>query len=131
MNKFKIVAVAQIYNELEKGNPKRFIKYLKPLVDEIVIYDDGSTDGSYEYLQKITTHVIRGSKNDFKNEIVHKQLLLEKAKALGADFVLWLDADEVLTKCDKSTLQELCQEMIDKNIDGLSMHEINIWRSNT
>lgn len=131
MENYRIICIAQIYNELEKGNLKRFVKYLKPLVDDIIVYDDGSTDGSYEYIQKITPYVIRGGKNDFQNEIAHKQLLLEKAKKLGAGFILWLDADEVLTQTTRDELQQLCQKMVKKNIDGLSMHEINIWRSKT
>ena len=44
---YKIVSITQVFNEIEKDNLVRFFKYLKPVVDEIVIYDDCSTDGSY------------------------------------------------------------------------------------
>jgi Glycosyltransferases, probably involved in cell wall biogenesis len=95
----------------------------------LVVYDDGSTDGSYEYLLKRTPYVIRGTKNDFVNERSHKQLLLEGALKLKPDFVLWLDADEVLTANAAEKLQELCKHCDENQIDAVNMHEINLWRS--
>src|SRR5258706_8121570 len=102
MNNYKIICIAQIYNDLEKGNLKRFVRYVIPLCDSLIVYDDGSTDGSAEYIKKKTPFCIKGKKNDFENEMFHKQLLLEKAKKLGADFVFYLDADEVLTASNKN-----------------------------
>lgn len=131
MKKYRIVCICQIYNELEKGNLPRFFKYIKPLVDVIVIYDDGSTDGSYEYALLKTPYVIRGGKNDFSDEIRHRQTMLEKAIELKTDFILWLDADEILTNNAKEELPKICQTMIEKKIDGINLHELNIWRSAT
>jgi len=132
MKKYKLVCFCQIYNELEKDNLVRFFKYVKPLVDELVVYDDCSTDGSYEYAKKQTEHVIRGTKNDFVNEISHKQLLLNEALKLSPDFILWLDADEVLTANATCTrLNDLCEYCIENDLDGLSLHELNLWRSHS
>lgn len=128
---YKIVCIAQIYNELRKGNLERFVKYAMPLVDALVLYDDASTDGSYEYILKYTPHVIRGTKNDFTNEITHKQILLNEALKLSPDFILWLDADEVLSRNAKNRLQELCEYCEENNLDGLSLHELNLWRSHS
>lgn len=130
-SKYKIIAIAQVYNELEKDNLKRFIKYLTPLVGNIVFYDDGSTDGTYEYLLQKKFTVIRGARNEFKKEIQHKKVLLEKALTYNPDFILWLDADEVLTRGSDTILQKWCSVMTQQNIDGLSLHEINLWRSAT
>ena len=49
---YKVVCIVQIYNEIERGNLYRFFKYVSPVVDEIVVYDDCSTDGSFEYAKK-------------------------------------------------------------------------------
>src|ERR1700743_953510 len=97
MQNYKIVCICPVYNEIEKGNLQRFFTYAKPLVNAIVVYDDCSTDGSYEYALQHTPHVIRGIKNDFANELNHRQQMLAWAIELGADFILSLDADEVLT----------------------------------
>ncbi|HWP97962.1 MAG TPA: class I SAM-dependent methyltransferase, partial [Syntrophomonadaceae bacterium] len=128
---FSIVGVCQVYNEMIKGNLERFAKYMKPLVDSLVVYDDGSTDGSYEYMLTQTPYVIRGVKNEFVNEISHKQILLEEALRLSPDFILWLDADEVLTANAANGLQALCAMCMENQVDGVVFHEINLWRSHT
>lgn len=132
MNKhYSIVCICQVYNELSKGNLERFFRYVKPLVDAMVIYDDGSTDGSYEYMLTQTPHVIRSPKNDFINELSHKQILLQEALKLSPDFILWLDADEVLTADASENLQSICALCMQNNNDGVVFHELNIWRSHT
>lgn len=131
MERHWIVGICQIYNEIRKGNLERFIKYFKPLVDALVVYDDGSTDGGYEYVKSFTPYVIRSKTNNFTNERKHKQLLLNKALKLKPDFILWLDADEVMTANAGIKLQYLCDYCIKSELDGLSFHELNLWRSNS
>lgn len=131
MVKHRVVAIAQIFNEIEKENLARFFKYLKPVVDEIVIYDDCSTDGSYEYALQQTPYVIRGVDNDFSDEVNHRRILLAKAMSLGPDFILWLDGDEVLTSGAEKKLQKICDYCIEQDLDGIDFHELNIWRSKT
>lgn len=131
MEKYSIVCICQIYNELRKGNLERFVSCIKPLVEDLVVYDDGSTDGSYEYMLKQTSHVIRATKNDFVNERSHKQLLLQEALKLNPDFILWMDADEVLTANAADHLQELCNVCMEKQFDAACFHEINLWRSHS
>ncbi|OGG39310.1 hypothetical protein A3J20_01925 [Candidatus Gottesmanbacteria bacterium RIFCSPLOWO2_02_FULL_42_29] len=129
MKKYKVIAIVQIYNELRKENLERFIKHILPLVDALIIYDDASTDGSYEYVKRYTPYVIKGKKNDFTNERTHRQQLLDAALKLKPDFILWLDADEVLTANAREMLQKIAHECVQKNLDGISLHEINLWRS--
>lgn len=128
---FRIVCITQVFNEVRKGNIHRFVDNILPLVDELVMYDDGSTDGTLEYVTAHTPHVIRGIRNDFGNEIAHKQVLLDKALTLDPDFILWLDADEVLTAGAADALQRLCRFCLDDGLDGIALHELNLWRSRT
>src|SRR3989344_5146742 len=129
--KYKIICICSIYNEIEKGNLERFFKYTKPLVDDIVIYDDGSTDGSYEYSLKQTPHVIRSGTNDFVDEVNHRKILLEKALTLNPDFILRLDADEILNAGTEEKLQKICQDCERGDLDAIEFHRLNIWRSAT
>ncbi|WP_407313714.1 glycosyltransferase [Desulfosporosinus sp. SB140] len=131
MKHYRIVCICQIYNELCKDNLQRFVSNILPVVSDLIVYDDGSTDGSYEYMLKQTPHVIRATKNDFVNERSHKQLLLQEALKLQPDFILWLDADEVLTANAAEKLQELCAQCDENGIDAVNMHEINLWRSHS
>lgn len=131
MERYRIVAIAQIHNELRRGNLERFFKHLRPLVDEIVIYDDASTDGSYEYAVQRATRVLRGTQNNFLSERAHKQELLEAARQYSPDAILWLDADEVLTNNADSELQALCRVMDEQQLDGITLHELNLWRNGT
>ncbi|MFZ5947817.1 MAG: glycosyltransferase [Stygiobacter sp.] len=126
---YKIVCITQIYNEIRKQNLERFWDHINSICDALVVYDDGSTDGSYEYMLDKAAFIIRAGENDFKNEVNHKKILLQYALKLQPDFILWLDADEVLTANAKEELPKLCKYADENNIDGISFHEINLWRS--
>ena len=122
----KICGFLQIYNELEKGNLKRCINNLKKYCDYIAVYDDGSIDGSRDYLKGCI--VIHANKNDFLNETTHKQELmnyvLENHKDI--DWFFWLDADEVLDAEGTKNLREFCEKA---DMEGYFFPEITLWRS--
>jgi len=128
----KLVGMLMAYNELKSGNLIRCLDSLNYYCDEIVVYDDGSTDGSRKYYENFGCHVIYGPGNDFKNELAHKQEQLELCKEIGADWILRIDADEVI---------ELKGMFRDKKNGGLrefiengdkpayAFHTVNLWRS--
>lgn len=126
-----VYGFVQIFNELEKGNLRRFLEHFMPLVDELFVYDDGSTDGSYEFLQQYTSHILRGQVNDFCSEMEHKQQLLEYMSYFDPDFILWLDADEVFSANMTERLNELCEQCVVENLNGVAFREINLWRSSS
>ena len=125
----KICGFLQVYNELEKGNLKRCINNLKKYCDYIVVYDDGSIDDSIDYLKKEGCSVIRGERNDFRNEIKHYQLLLNFAlnKFSDIDWFFQISADEILSIEGIKKIREIC-ENADKEIDGFSLGQVNLWR---
>ena len=127
---FKLIAFIQIHNEYKKGNLERVLNHITRFCDDIVIYDDGSTDGSYEIALKYTSNIIRSDVNDFENEIDHKQQLLELALSLNPDWIVWLDADEVFDRDGELyAIRNLCKYGESKKIDGFSFQEFNLWRS--
>ena len=127
----RLIGFLQIYNESEKGNLERVLKHLSKFCDDIVIYDNGSTDNSREIASKYTKHIIGPKVNDdFRNELKHKQELLELALSLNPDWIVWLDADEVFDRDGENFgIRALCKYGQTKGIDGFLFQEFNLWKN--
>ena len=125
----RLIGFLQIHNESKKGNLKRVLNHLSKFCDDIVIYDDGSTDDSYEISSKFTKNIIRSGTNDFKGEQSHKQKLLELALSLNPDWTVWLDADEVFDRDGEIyAIRDLCKYGEAEGVDGFSFLEFNLWK---
>jgi hypothetical protein len=130
--KLKLVGFMQMYNESRSGNLRRCLTHLKEICDDIVIYDDASTDDSVFVAQEFTQNIITSKTNDFKHEIFHKQQLLDLALTLKPDWIVWLDADEVFDRTGElGGIRALCQYGTEHGIDGFSMLEYNLWKGET
>lgn len=88
----KLIAILRVKDEIL--HIEKCLSRLTELVDEIVILDNGSTDGTLEMYSNFTKVV----------EIIHtvgfdegrdKIMLHEAAKKRKPDWILWLDGDEV------------------------------------
>ncbi len=80
-------------------------KYLNKIVDDIVLVDTGSTDGTKELAEKLGCRVYDFEwVNDFSKA---RNFSVSKAKN---DWVLVLDADEYIVKADKEELKNLCRK---------------------
>lgn len=86
------------------------VDYWKSVADEIYVLDNGSTDGSVEYLEKIPNITVIPFKTDGFNDEVHKKLKnnVWKASVGKADFVIVCDLDEFLYA--KEGVRELLKE---------------------
>lgn len=125
----KLIANVCMYNEVKKGNLTRCLENLRQYCDDIVIYDDASTDNSDVVASRYTKHLIREDVNNQMQEIAHKQRMLTKAIELGATHVFWLDCDEVLDKRGtEGGIRHLCENWPD-GLDAYSFRELNLWRS--
>ena len=72
---------------------KRCLNCVKDIVDEIIIVDTGSTDKTKEIARKYTDKVLDFKwVNDFSKA---RNYSFSKATK---DYILWLDADDVITK---------------------------------
>lgn len=123
----KLCGYLMQFNESSRGNLRRCLESMSCYVDNIVVYDDASTDDSVSVIREFTDHVILGERNDFANEISHRQQLLASALALSPDYILWLDADEVICRRGaEGGLRALCETGKSFNFD-----KITLWRSQT
>lgn len=84
----KISAVIITFNE--EHNIKRCLESLQGVVDEIVVVDSFSVDGTREICESFG---VRFLENDFKGHIEQKNFAIDQA---AFDIILSLDADEAL-----------------------------------
>lgn len=95
----KISAVIITYNE--ERNIERCLSSLDGLVDEIVVVDSLSTDGTKEICERFDVRFIE---HPFEGHIQQKNFTMEQA---ANDWVLSLDADEALTDELKSSISNV------------------------
>ena len=117
----------QIYNEESKGNLRRCLDSMSRYCDIICIYDDASTDNSFDVTSSYDkTRIIRGEVNEFGKEIYHKEGLLNFTLSFNPDWIFWMDCDEVIERRgEDGTLRELAETT---KIDAHGFKEVNLWR---
>ena len=118
MKKIKLSVVLATKNEEE--NIFRCLNSVKNLADEIIIFDEDSTDKTREIAEKLGAKVyIYVNKTNFHET---KQKAIEKAKG---EWILQLDADEVVTPELEKEINHVIKLTLDKLLE-LKNHNLEI-----
>jgi glycosyltransferase involved in cell wall biosynthesis len=107
--------------------------------DEIVYFDDGSIDGTYEKLlsyakQNEHIHVFRNEENSLFSGVGNKwQIVAEKCREFNPDWIMVRAADECLS-CDtfarrRNLLRENLEQCSKHGITTTCFPYVNLWRS--
>jgi tetratricopeptide (TPR) repeat protein len=86
----------------EEANLRRLLAPIHDLFDEVVVADTGSSDGTVAYLESIGARVVRVPWRDDFGAARTSSL-----RAVTADWVLWLDADDAFERGDVERLRRL------------------------
>lgn len=90
----------------EEKNIRKCLNSVKDLFEEIIIVDTGSTDKTKDYLKKYTKNIY-----DFEwidDFSAARNYAFSKATK---DYIMWLDADDIITKEDLKKLKQFKREM--------------------
>lgn len=125
-----ITGFIQVRNEMESGHLNRFFTWNESLFDNIVAFDDKSSDGSAEFLKGKVDLLIEAKFCSFASELANKNRLIERARENfpETNWYLWLDADEVLFT-SRDELEILIKEAESNHCDGISLPLTNLYKS--
>lgn len=118
----KLVAMLRIKNQIL--TIRECLNRLNDLVDEIVIVDNGSTDGTLEvYKEYKKIKAVKHTKGF--DEGRDKIMVHELAKTRDPDWILWIDADEVFE--DALTRKNLEKYMSNSKLNVVWFRLYHFW----
>jgi len=101
---------------------EEWLASMERLVDGIVVVDNGSTDGTLEILER-SPKVSSIDRTVGFHEGRDKILAYQRARERGAQWILWLDADEIFE-------DSVTREMLDRYMDSRLFTRVYFWRFN-
>lgn len=124
MSKIKHKIIGGITTKNEDWIIERTLKALNNFCDEIIVYDDGSTDKTEEICKSFdkVDWFVRPPHDPLKREEAKQRLeLIELLKTKNPDYVILLDADEIPTPNIMSFLENM------DNSTTWKVRMINLW----
>lgn len=104
----------------EKDNLDRCLSSIRPVVDEIIVVDSGSTDGSPDICRRYGAHV---TTHPWEGYVAQKNLALSLA---SNNWVLSIDADEELSPGLSSAIEMLRENPPEEDISGYILSRV-VW----
>lgn len=129
-DRIRLACIVRVYNEMG-GHAQRFFTHAKDWgLDALLVLDDASTDDSAKYAQQFTPYVwIRETHYGMEREQENSEFLLKKAQEFGAEYILFMDCDEVLTRGADKVLKEAMDYMDANNMSGMTTDLYTLWRT--
>jgi len=123
----RLVGLANIKNEA--WIIERWLERTSKIVDCIIVVDGGSTDGTVEILERhpAVHEIIRIPKGHDDRELLNLNRLLAAVRPLNPEWVLLLDADEIMDARLPGMLDDLLSR---PGVGRYLFREITLWRSN-
>ncbi len=131
----KLAGFLKVKDEiLRAGNIYRVLRNIDSVCDCGVIADDASMDGTTELLEEFVSKrpswrllKIAPQDSSFEKELFVKQQMLRLVDQLRPDWVLWLDADEVLDAGGTANLRQWLASQ-KQPAPGYRFHYVNLWK---
>jgi len=126
----ELTLIAVCRNEADTGHIDSFLKWNIPLFDNVLIYDDASSDDTVKLLKQSGVEVIENEISIFKNELLIREKILAEAKVRfpKTGWFMILDLDEVLT-CSREELMMIIDKAESQNCTGVRFMLVNLWKS--
>jgi hypothetical protein len=127
----KICGFLQNYNNVGNGFLPQCLYSMRQTCDEIVVYDDASTEDVRGIYEDFGCVVVYGQKNEFWRELYHKQELLAVALRFAPDWFCWFDTDAILGEHweDRERAEGSLNQCDEQGIQLLHLHNLNLWRN--
>lgn len=109
-----------VKDEIE--NLPRLFRSVMPYITHWAICDTGSTDGTQDYIWATLKHLPGALRQDeWENFGANRQKALELGREVGADYMLWMDADEELIVEDENWCNQLTLDAYSIRVNKGSM----------
>lgn len=122
------ITLSMIVRNEENRYLKQFLSGLKNCIDEAVIIDDASSDNTAsicrEELQGVKLHLITNEQSMFSNESKLRQLQWEETIKTNPEWILNLDADEII---EPEFFKELDSLMENKEVNAYGLRLYDMW----